>query len=214
MTGIGFALVCAPFLIVASGSREGVREAILLSSVLNAALLGRERRRVLLPQAALLWVPAALVTPPLAAVVRDAPANGLALVAGTLTVSSAVALGVGLRVGAARGRAGALAAGVVSGAMNVVAGIGGPMAALYALNAGWPPESTRATLQAYFLALNLVALASLGLPSVSLLQFGALLAGWLAGSLLAPRLPAGAAFWATLGLAAVGGALAVGRALG
>ncbi|MDP9071539.1 MAG: sulfite exporter TauE/SafE family protein, partial [Actinomycetota bacterium] len=101
-----------------------------------------------------------------------------------------------------------------SGAMNVVAGIGGPAAALYALNAGWPPEATRATLQAYFLALNVVALASLGLPSLGLGQAVGLVVGWLAGTVLARRLPQQAAMGATLALAGGGGAIAVARGLG
>ncbi len=46
VTGIGFSLVATPFLVVTSGSREGVREAILLSSVLNLAMLGGEVRLV------------------------------------------------------------------------------------------------------------------------------------------------------------------------
>ena len=212
VTGIGFALVCTPFLVVTSGSREGVREAILLSSVLNVAVLAREGRRVLVGRAVALWVPAALVTPLVAAAVRRAPAAVLTLLAGVLTVLAAMALGAGLRAGAATGRAGAVAAGVVSGAMNMVAGIGGPAAALYALNAGWAPESTRPTLQAYFLALNAVALASLGLPTVTLAQVAGLLGGWLAGSLVARRVPGRAAFWATLGLAVAGGCLAIAQA--
>ncbi len=213
MTGIGFSLVATPFLVVASGSREGVREAILLSSVLNLAMLSGERRLVRARQAALLWVPAAVVTPAAAIVVRNTAPARLTVVAGTLTVVTAVALGAGRRVQLARGRAGALGAGLASGVMNVVAGIGGPVAALYALNAGWPPEATRATLQAYFLALNVVALASLGLPGLGVWQAVGLGAGWLAGTVLTRRVSQPAALWATLGLAGAGGAVAIARGL-
>ena len=214
LTGIGFALVCAPFLVATSGSREGVREAILLSSLLNAALLCREARLVRLRPAVLLWVPAALTTPLVAWAVRRAPADHLAVAAGVLTLVAAAAVGAGVRVRRAAGPAGAVGAGVLSGAMNVVAGIGGPAAALYAVNAGWPPASARSTLQAYFLALNAVALASLGLPDVTVAQAAGLVAGWVAGTLAARRVPDRAAVAATLALAVLGGGVAIGRGLG
>ena len=213
LTGIGFSLVCAPFLVATSGSREGVREAILLSLVLNVALLCREARLVRLRPAAVIWVPAALVTPVVAWAVRRAPADQLAVAAGVVTVVTALALGAGVRVRSASGPAGAVGAGVVSGAMNVVAGIGGPAVALYAVNAGWPVASARPTLQAYFVALNAVGLASLGVPDVTLAQAAGLVAGWLGGTLAAPRVPDRAAVVATLALAVVGGGVAIGHGL-
>jgi hypothetical protein len=40
----------------------------------------------------------------------------------------------------------------------------GPFAAQYAVNSRWPPRARAATLQAYFAVLNVVVLATLGLP--------------------------------------------------
>ena len=45
VTGIGFALVCAPFLVSLDG-RDGVRTVILLSAALNLVMMVRERRDV------------------------------------------------------------------------------------------------------------------------------------------------------------------------
>jgi uncharacterized membrane protein YfcA len=108
-------------------------------------------------------------------------------------------------------------AGVVSAAMNVVAGIGGPAIALYAGNADWPATAMRSTAQVYFVGLNVVALVSLGLPHVA----GALLAACLAA--LALGLPLGAAVARhvsertarrlTLTLAAVGGLVVLVRSI-
>lgn len=213
VTGIGFALVAAPFLVAFVGPREGVRTAILLSAVLNAVVLAREHRAVLLAEGSLLLVPAVALTPLLAWATAKIDGRALAVVAGALTVASAVALARGLRLERARNRGAAMAAGAVSAAMNVVGGIGGPAAALYALNAGWPAGALRATLQAYFLVLNAVALASLGLPAMPPALLAGLLAGWAAGIVVAPHVSQHAARTATLLLAATGGVVAVVRAL-
>jgi uncharacterized membrane protein YfcA len=136
ISGLGFSLVSAPFLIAALGPREGVRTALVLSSVLNVALLVRTHRSVLVQEGALLLVPAVAATPFLAYGVRRIDADVLAVTAGTVTFFSAVALLVGVRwARAARAPLAAVAAGVVSAGMNVVGSIGGPALALYSVNA-------------------------------------------------------------------------------
>ena len=213
VTGIGFALVCAPFLVALAGPREGVRIALLLSAGVNVLMLAREHRGVRVGDGLALLVPAALVTPVLAVVVRRADTGVLAVAAGSLAVAAAVALAAGLRLAWAAGRLGAVLAGLASGAMNVLAGISGPVVAAYAENAGWAAEETRPTLQAYFLALNAVALASLGVPRPAPALVAGLAGGWLAGVPLARRLPERAARGATLALAAAGGVAALLRGL-
>jgi uncharacterized membrane protein YfcA len=101
--------------------------------------------------------------------------------------------------------------------MNVTAGIGGPAIALYARNAEWPATAMRSTAQVYFLGLNVVALASLGLPHVA----GGLLAGCvvaiavglLVGGAVVRRVAEPTARRLTLGLAAAGGAVVLVRSI-
>jgi uncharacterized membrane protein YfcA len=209
--------VCAPFLIAVLGPREGVRTALVLSTALNVALLARTHQHVLWRDGSLLAVPAVASTPLLAWGARRIDGRVLTLVAGGLTVASAVVLLSGWRWHRARSApAAAVASGVVSAAMNVVGSIGGPALALYTVNADWPPERARPTLQVVFLLSNVVALVSLGLPSFDRAWVAfvvALAGGWLAGLRVARSVPAGAARVATLGVAALGGAVAVARAL-
>ncbi len=188
----------------------------MLSSILNVALLTRTHRHVLVRSGALLLVPAVAATPLLAWASRRIDGRLLTLSAGTLTLGSAAALLAGLRWRRAAGPVAGVVAGVVSAAMNVIGSIGGPALALYTVNAGWPPERTRPTLQVIFLASNLVAMVSLGLPAFDARWWGllaALVVGWLVGLRVANHVPAGAARIATLGVAALGGAVAVARAL-
>lgn len=216
VSGIGFSLVCGPFLVAALGPADGVRLGVALSLVLNLVLLIRYRRDVEVRSALLLLVPAALATPLLARLLRGAPVRLAEALAGAAALLGALALAGGLRLRAARGTAGAVAAGVLSAAMNVAAAIGGPAVALYAANAGWPAAAARSTLQLYFLALNVVALLALGLPEIGgglLAGCGAALAlGLVAGARLASRVREPEARRATLALAGAGGLVVLLRA--
>jgi uncharacterized membrane protein YfcA len=217
ISGIGFVLVCGPLLVVTLGATEGVRLAVVLSLVVNLAVLARTWRRAELRVALLLLVPAAVATPLIAWLLRSASSRLEAALAGASAVLGAAALAAGLRWRAARGRTGAIGAGIVSAAMNVTAGIGGPAIALYAANAEWPATAMRSTAQVYFLGLNVVALASLGWPDVSpgvLVACGAaLVAGLLLGAGAARRVAEPVAKRLTLALAAGGGLTVLVRSL-
>ena len=217
VSGIGFSLVCGPLLVVALGPQDGVRLGVALSLVLNLVLLCRLWRQVDLRRTLLLLVPSALATPLLAVLVRDLPARAAAAAAGLVVLVGVALLASGVRWPAARGRAGAVAAGVLGAATNVVASVAGPVVALWAANAEWRSDVQRASLQAYFLGLNCVALPSLGVPRVG----GALLAGCLAalaagallGAPLARRVSEGTAQRTTLVLAGAGGLVVLVRAV-
>lgn len=216
VSGIGFVLVCGPLLVAALGPQEGVRLAVLLSLLLNVVLLTRLWRHVDVRPTLLLLVPAAVATPLLAWAVRGLPTRPAAALAGAVVVAGVVLLASGVRSAAARGPVGAAVAGVLGAAGNVTAGVSGPVVALWAANAQWRAEVARASLQAFFLGLNCVALPSLGLPEVGPGLLVACLAGLAAGSLLgiplAHRVGEDAARRLTLALAGAGGAVVLARA--
>ena len=213
VTGIGFALVCAPFLIALLGPEEGVRAAVVLGIPLNITMLVASRRDLKAGDALLLLVPAALVMPLAGAAVRRTNSTALSLAAGVLTIVAAGLLATGRRAARIHGRAGAIGAAIVSAAMNAIAAIGGPAVALYSINAGWRPEAARATLQAYFLGLNVITLVVLGFAWPALPLVIGLVLGLAAGALVAGHVPVEAARIATLAVAAAGGCAAIARAL-
>ena len=218
VSGVGFVLVCGPALVAALGQREGVRTALVLSMVVNAAVLINEHRHVAWRAAVTLMVPAIVTTPVAAELLQHAPVRLAEALAGAAAVLGAAALAVGLRWHAARGAVGAVGAGVLSAAMNVAAGISGPPVVLWTDNARWPRERTRSTLQVYFLAINAVALASLGLPHRPVRELAlalvAVALGLAMGSVLARRVSAVVARRTTLALAAAGGLVVlIGAAL-
>ena len=217
VSGIGFALVCGPLLVAALGPTDGVRLSVLLSLVLNVVLLSRLWREVELARVLLLLVPSALATPIFVLLVRRLPERPAAALAGAVVVLGVALLASGVRWRAARGRIGAVTAGVLAAGSNVVAGVAGPLVALWSANAGWEVRAQRAGLQAYFLGVNCVALPALGAPEVpGRLLLGCLVAlavGAALGIPVARRVSDVAARRATLALAAAGGAAVLLRAL-
>jgi uncharacterized membrane protein YfcA len=209
VTGLGFSLVSAPLLIALEGPRDGVRLNLVLSAVINLVLLVPQRNDVRTRDAMRLIVPAALITPLAAWVARRADTDVLLVVAGAFTVASAAVLIVGVRLR----RSSATVAGAISGIMNTIAGIGGPIVALHALHEGWPADERRATFQLYFLLLNVAGLIALGPRWPSPVLLLALVVGWVVGRAVAHRVPESAARAATLAVAAAGGAVAVARGL-
>jgi len=207
ISGIGFALVSGPLLFTVFGAREGVRVAVVLSMLVNIAVLTREHRAVMWRRVLPVLVTALAVTPFLAHVLSGTHPRLLRGAAGAVIVLGAALVASGRSVDL--GLTGGVAAGVASATMNVLASAGGPAVAVYASGSRWDPDRLRATLQAYFLALNVVTLLTLGPPNEPLTRLavlaGALVVGAVLGARLAPRLPSNVARTATLVLAAAGG---------
>jgi len=213
VTGFGFSLVAAPVLVLVVGPHASVRLLNLLAIGVNGLMLAREWRATRLGQATRLLVPAVVVTPLAAWAVHRTDPPVLSAVVGAVLVGTALVLLSGLRAEGLAGRRGALGAGAVSAAMNTASGVGGPAVALYALNAGWPPEMARPTLQVYFLGLNLLSLVALGparLPPLAGAGLAAaVVGGFAAGAVLSRRLRGEAVARAVLVLSLAGGAAAL-----
>jgi uncharacterized protein len=214
VTGFGFSLVCAPFLIAAYWAPRGVQLNLVLAVVVNLAMLAREHRGIDYRAAGLLLVPAVAATIPVAYAARHTQSGPLTVVAGVVCLGAVAALARGRSVRGTSGRAGTVVMGALSGGMNVIAGISGPAVAVFAVNAGWPSDRSRPTMQVVFLGINVVSLMSLGwpdrLPAGLAVGFAA---GILAGGVVAGRLPGGFVRAATLAVAGAGSVLAIARGL-
>jgi uncharacterized protein len=161
-------------------------------------------------------VPALVAVVPGAWVARTLPAPLLAITAGCLVMVALVAVLASERARVLRGTLGAIAAGAVSGFMNVTAGVGGPAISLYALSTGWAHRSFVATVQLYFVLLNAASIAAKGWPALSPPRGsspGALTVGAAAGHHLARLVSPDRARILVAGLAIVGSAATVGNSL-
>jgi len=193
VTGLGFSLVCVPFLVVLRGPLEGVRLVNVLACVVGAGVLVQAHVHIRWRDVLLLLVPAVVVGPVAGQIARRADPDLLSVLIGVVTLATVAVLASGIRVRGLHGPVGATVAGGVSAAMNTMSGVGGPTVAMFGLNAGWEHDELRGTLAAYFLGLNAVSIASLGLPRdpwpILPALGAAALAGVLVGGPLASRLP-------------------------
>lgn len=192
VTGMGFSLVSAPLLVLVLGPRDGVALAIGLSVLANAVVLWRTHRDVSWRKAMLLLIPGVVGILPGWWLNRQMSAPALAILVGSVILTSLVAVTFWQRARVFKGRAGTAAAGALSGFMNVTASASGPAIVLYAVSTNWRHAEFVATVQAYFLALNLASLAAHtgnGVPPTTwAITAIACLVGVVVGDRLAPHI--------------------------
>jgi hypothetical protein len=160
VTGMGFALVAAPFLVLLLGPVDGVILVNACAALTAAIILGRVLRHVDWRRAGGLALFALAGIVPGALVLRYIPAAWLEISIGILIVAG-LTVSVNLsRVHIRDGHGLRAVAGVASGFMNATAGIGGPAVSIYALATNWPHRSFVATMQPYFLVIGVASLGA------------------------------------------------------
>ena len=170
-----------PFVSIAVGPDAAVPTINLVAAVLNLIMLLSEREHAMWRDALRLFIPAAIVIPVVGYWIERLPTDTLSIINGVSILAAIALLATGARAHSLKGRRGAMLAGAISGGMNVATSVGGPPVAMYAVNAEWPAKNYRPTLQAYFLAINIVSFAVRGVPR---LDHPLLLAGLVAATLL------------------------------
>lgn len=216
ITAIGFSLVAVPFVSIAVGPAAAVPTMNVLAASLNVVMLTHERRHANWRAALRLFIPAAVVIPIVGILIKRLNTDALSIINGVAIIGATALLATGWRAPSLRGRRGALLAGATSGAMNVATSVGGPPVAMYAINADWPAQSYRPTVQAYFLAINVVSFAVRGVPHIAhpslFPAFGvAMILGWIGGSRIAKRIDDHIVRNLLLAIAAIGGTVAILR---
>lgn len=214
-TGLGFALVCGPVLVLVLNPYDGIVLANLLSVCVSAAVLVSTWRDIDRQLAIGMSVGVVLGVPVGAWLVRQLPQAPLLVLVGGLT-SVAVAMAFRRRpLWVLAHRGGPVVAGTVSGFSNVTAGVGGPALAVYGSSQSVPLATFVPTVQVVGLFTNLLSLAAkhdFDLPwQLVVASVAALFAGVAVGSALGSRIPPGRARVLVLVLALLGGLGAVAK---
>jgi uncharacterized membrane protein YfcA len=217
MSGVGFALVAVPALVLLLGPAEGVALANCAAGGVSAVGLAGCWREVR-PAAIMPLVAAAVCAVPAGAwVAARLPEPGLLAGVGIVVCVAVLLVMGGVRVAALRGAGGAVTAGAVSGFMNASAGLGGPALSLYAVNAEWTVREFVPNAQFYQVVVNAVSLAVNGTPRLAapvwLLVLAGIGAGAVIGKVLAERVPEKRARLVVLLLALAGGLTTLGKGL-
>jgi uncharacterized membrane protein YfcA len=218
VTGVGFALVSAPLLVLAAGPFEGIVLANLLGLIVCAVVLARTWRDVEWRRGILLVIPALVVIPVGAYVARNVPGPPLLVLIGSLVLVALALVRFTSRLTALHGPGGAIAAGASSGFMNVTAGVGGPAMVLYARSTRWEHHRFVATFQFYSIIVNAASLTAKGgigqlAPEVVAVAVAALAVGLVVGDLLARRVSRARAGQAVMVLAVAGAVSTVVKGL-
>ncbi|MGW1720167.1 TSUP family transporter [Streptomyces sp. NPDC002156] len=215
LTGMGFALVSVPVLVLLLGPADGVVLANCAAGVICLVGLAGGRRHVRPAAMVPLCAAAACTVPAGTWLARRLPEPVLLAVMGALVTTAVILVLCGTRVPALRGRAGAVVAGAAGGFMNSAAGVGGPPVSLYAVNAGWTVREFVPNAMFYGVLVNAFSIASNGLPHLSpplwTVSAAAMLAGSLIGRTLTGRIPEPRARLLVLLLALAGGVTTLGR---
>ncbi|WP_350348652.1 sulfite exporter TauE/SafE family protein [Agromyces sp. G08B096] len=220
ITGMGFALIASPILVVLLGPFDGVIVVNLCAVLSSLLILPRVRRDVEWRRFVWLVVPALVGSTAGVIVAARLPGPALQVGVGALVlVALTVTLAISRTSTPATGPAPAIVAGAASGLMNATAGVGGPALSVYAVASRWWQTGFAATAQPYFVAIGTAALvgkfAATGWAPPALdpgawpWLLAALVTGLLIGELLAPRVPHRAARVAVITIAYLGGAAAL-----
>ncbi|MCL2734648.1 MAG: sulfite exporter TauE/SafE family protein [Actinomycetia bacterium] len=217
LTGMGFALVAVPALVLVLGPGDGVSLSNCASGAISLIGLAGGWRRVRLT-AMIPLICASVCTVPVGAwVASRLPGPVLLSCMGALVTVLVLFVMRGGRTEALRGVRGALTAGAAGGFMNSSAGVGGPPVSMYAVNAGWTVREFVPNAQFYGITVNAVSIASKGLPQVGgtvwELSAVGLAVGAVIGKLLAERVPEKGARRLVLLLALTGGVTTLTKGL-
>ena len=221
VTGMGFALVAAPFLVLLLGPVEGVVLVNVCGAVTAGAIIFRVVKDIDWKRYAALAASALLGIVPAAILIRLIPAP-------VLEISIGVILAVGLTVllvlksaTLPERRRYLLTAGGLSGFMNTAAGVGGPAVSMYSIATRWQHKSFAATMQPYFFTIGTFSLISKAItapatfPVLPLAMWvavaAACLGGLVLGDLAAKHVPARAAQILLIILAYLGAAATIIR---
>ncbi|MFE5816322.1 TSUP family transporter [Streptomyces sp. NPDC056479] len=217
LTGMGFALVAVPALVLLLGPAEGVVLANCACGAISVVGLASGWRQVRPGAMVPLCAAAACTVPAGAWMTRRLPEPVLLLTMGGLVSAAVLLVMRGARVPALRGTKGAVAAGAVGGFMNSAAGVGGPPVSLYAVNAGWTVREFVPNAQFYGVVVNVFSVAANGVPQLSgprwVAVVAAMVTGGLIGRVLAARTSERGARLLVLSLALAGGVITAGKGM-
>jgi len=167
ISGIGFALIASPLLVLLVGPYQGVLLANVLAIVVSTVTLAStwrsvDHRRVwtVVPAGLLGVIPGVLVA-------RALPNDLLQVVIGGLILLGMALVAFTSRVRFAAGPTTNVATGLASGFMTATAGVGGPALTVYAVATEWQHDAFAATAQISFIVQSTLSIALKGVPDLS-----------------------------------------------
>ena len=195
ISGMGFAMVASPFIVMVLGPYYGVMLVNVLGGASALLIFIQVLKQIEYKKVLLLLIPAMIMTLPGAWVAHRLSGPWLSIGISIMVVLALLSSFLVRNLPAAGGKGLAIGAGAASGFLSVTAGVSGPPVAAYAVASRWPQAQFSISIQMHFMVLACTSLiAKGGLPGLSLAQWitcaVALVCGILLGNFLAPKIPA------------------------
>ena len=184
ITGMGFALVSSPALVLLLGAALAVPLIQVVGIPLSLIVLISTFRDISWSKAVALGIPALIGLVPGWLVARAVSEPALRIIIGVMIIIAILAMLADERARVFKGAPGLIGAGFLSGFMHVMAGVGGPAVVLYKLSTNWLHREFVATIQVYFIGLSTGAIVALGWPNLSPVVWVAALVGLGVGLLI------------------------------
>lgn len=160
ITGLGFAMLTAPFAVVALGTHQGIMLTTVLAVIASLFMLPSMWRDINWSRVAWIGIPATVSIVPAAWLGAHIDGAVIYLLVGVLVI---VGLSVALLMqGSAQpitSRPAQILTGVGAGAGSVLAGIGGPAMTIFGVVSRWPVASFAASLQPMWIMIASATLA-------------------------------------------------------
>jgi uncharacterized membrane protein YfcA len=140
LTGFGFIIVAAPFLVHLLPPKQVAATALVLGLIISLVIAYRERATINLRVAVLMALAAVFGVPLGAAVLNSVSAGTLKILVGTIVIAVTLPMTRGFRLPARRQQLLSLLSGFLSGVLSGVCGMSGAIAALFFTGYAWEPS--------------------------------------------------------------------------
>lgn len=159
LTGFGFIIVAAPFLVQLLPPKEVAATALVLGIIISLGIAYRERAFIRLRVAVLMALAAVFGVPLGAAILNSVSASMLKIIVGAIVIAATLPMTRGFRLPAGRQQPLSLLSGFLSGVLSGISGMSGAIAALFFTGYAWEPSRLRPTIAGFNAMTSSVALA-------------------------------------------------------
>jgi uncharacterized membrane protein YfcA len=184
LTGMGFATIVAPLMVIILGPGAGVQWTNTAALASNFIILVSTWRMIDPRRTAFITISALVATPIGVAVVASVPGPTLQIVMSLLMILALVSAAPLRRLSMIGRPGGALLVGALSGAANSSVGLAGPLLGAYAVAVRWELNSYVASMQLCWVLVNAAVVGFRGFPTMPVQAWMAVLMALVGGSLL------------------------------
>lgn len=159
ITGFGFVIVAAPFLIQLLPPKQAVSVALVLALILSIVIALRERKTIDLKVMLQMFAAALFGIPIGTAMLVGVNPAAIKIIVGSIVVGVTIALARGFRLPTSLELPLSLIAGFLSGILSGVSGMSGAIAVIFFMSQGWKPDRVRPTISAFNVIVGSVTLS-------------------------------------------------------